>query len=149
MAKAKRSKRHISQTPQAEEGRPGIVTFAAIMMFALAGFELIFALMEFWNAEWITRSVYGSFGGHLWIWGSFDVLVAALALFTGIDILRGGAFGQVMGLVLAGLSAIRWFFYLIAAPWLGVVIIAVDILIIYALVAHWEYFDRPSVSRAH
>lgn len=138
----------MSQMSQALGRRPGLVTFAAIMMFLLAGFQVTFALVEFWNAAWIGLNIYGSFGGYLWLWGILDVLVALVAFYAGVSILRGGAFGQVMGLVIASFSAVRWFFYLPAEPWIAAVMIAVDILIIYALVAHWEYFDKDSASAA-
>src|SRR5258708_1786301 len=48
--------------------RPGLVTFAAVMMFVLAGFQLTFAIVEFANAAWVAANVEGSFGGPLWIW---------------------------------------------------------------------------------
>lgn len=134
----------MSQMSQALGRRPGLVTFAAIMMFVLAGFEITFALVEFWRATWVAVSVYGSFGGYLWVWGILDGIFALIAFYAGVDLLRGGTFGQVVGIVIASLSAIRWFFYLPAAPWLGAVIIAVDVLIIYGLVAHSEYFQQSS-----
>ena len=54
---------------------------------------------------------------------------------------RGGEVGRIIGIVIAAVSAVRWFFYLPYAPIAALVIIAIDILIIYALVAHSEYFD--------
>jgi hypothetical protein len=131
----------MSQLSRALTRRPGLVTFAALMMFLLAGFELTFAIVEFANAAWVSTNVYGSFGGYLWLWGILDVLFALAALYAGYDILQGGTFGQVFGILIATFSAIRWFFYLPAAPWVAVVIIAVDILIIYGLVAHADYFS--------
>lgn len=132
----------MSQAPQTLGRRPGLVTFAAIMMFLLGGFQLTFAILEFANATWIALNVYGSFGGYLWLWGIIDALFALVAIYAGYDLLRGGVFGQWVGIAIAAVSAIRWFFYLPAAPWLAVVIIAVDILIIYGLVAHQEYFEE-------
>lgn len=121
--------------------RPGLVTFAAIMMFLLAGFQLVWSIVEFANAAWLSSVTYGNFNGYLWLWAILDLLVAAAAFYAGYDILRGGSFGRVFGVVVAGISAIRWFFYLPAAPWIGIVMIAVDIIIIYALVQHSEFFD--------
>jgi hypothetical protein len=125
--------------------RPGLVTFAAIMMFLLAGFQLVWSITEFANAAWLSSVTYGNFNGYLWLWAILDLLVAAAAFYAGFDILRGGSFGRVFGVVVAGISAIRWFFYLPAAPWIGIVMIAVDILIIYALVEHSEFFDSMAV----
>jgi hypothetical protein len=137
----------MSQTPDVLGRRPGLVTFAAIVLALLGGFQLTFALMEFWRATWIALSVYGTFGGWLWIWGILDTLFALVALYAAYDILQGGTFGQIIGILIASISAIRWFFYLPAAPWLGAVVIAVDIIIIYALVAHAEYFQQATAAK--
>lgn len=124
--------------------RPGLVSFAAVMMFMLGGFQLTWAIVEFVNAAWLAGTAYGTFNGFLWLWAIVDVLLALVSFYAGYDILRGGQFGQVYGVIIAGFSAIRWFFYLPAAPWMGIVIIAVDILIIYGLVAHSDYFREMS-----
>jgi hypothetical protein len=79
-------------------------------------------------------------GGRLWIWGIVDALFALVALYAAYDLLKGGKVGRIIGLVYAILSAVRWLFFLPVAPIAAVVFIAVDILIIYGLVAHEEYF---------
>jgi hypothetical protein len=119
---------------------PGMVTFAGTMLLLYGGFQIAWALVEFANAARITAAPYGNFGGFLWSWAILDVLFAGAALYAGYSVISGGRFGQVFGLILAGISAIRWFFYLPAAQWLGIVMIALDILIIYALVVHADYF---------
>jgi hypothetical protein len=116
------------------------------MMFLLGGFQLTFALVEFWQATWIALSVYGSFGGYLWLWGILDGIFALIAFYAGADLLRGGSYGRIVGILIAAFSAIRWFFYLPVSPWMAVVIIAIDILIIYGLVAHSEYFNEASAA---
>lgn len=126
--------------------RPGLVTFAAIMLIVFAGFQGVWAFVEFTNAAWIASVTYGSFGGYLWVWAIVDGLVALAALFAGFDIFQGGSFGQVFGIIIAALSAFRWFFYLPAAPVMGIVAIGVDVVIIYALIAHADYFARSSTS---
>jgi hypothetical protein len=125
--------------------RPGLVTFAAIMMFLLGGFQLIFAIVEYWNAVWFAGTVYGNFSGRLWLWGIIDTIIGLVAIYAGADLLRGGSFGRIVGIVIAGVSAIRWFFYIPAEPWAAVVMIAIDVLIIYGLVAHTEYFENAQV----
>ena len=124
--------------------RPGLVTFSAVMLFMLGGFQATWAIVEFVNAAWLAGTVYGTFNGYLWLWGILDAVLAAVTFYAGYDILRGGQFGQVYGILIAGLSAVRWFFYLPAAPLLGVVVIAIDVLIIYALVAHADYFTHEA-----
>jgi len=128
--------------------RPGLVTFAAILMFLLAGFQVTWALVQFSNAVWIRSVTYGSFGGYLWLWGILDLLYAAVLLYAGYDILRGGRTGQILGLIVVCLNAVRWFFYLPAVPWMAAVVIALDVLAIYALVAHSDYFESGVLNPA-
>jgi hypothetical protein len=133
-----------SDVTNALQRRPGLVTFAGIMLFVNGGFQIVWMIVEFANAAWLANTVYGSFGGFLWLWGLLDLAFAAVVLYAGYDILRGGEFGRVLGIAVAVLSAIRWFFYLPAAPAVAAVIIAIDVLIVYGLVAHAEYFRTPS-----
>jgi hypothetical protein len=134
----------MSQASDMLTRRPGLVTFAAIMMFIAGGFEVVFAIWEFANASWLVTSTYGNFGGYLWLWAIVDLVLAAIILYAGYDLLRGGQFGYILGVMLAGISAIRWFFLIPAAPFLALIIIAVDLLIIFGLTANADYFRRAS-----
>jgi hypothetical protein len=139
-----------SQASARSQGDPlaaetsGLITFAAVMVFTLGGFQIVWAIVEFLNAAWLAGTAYGSFNGHLWLWGILDTIVGLAAIYAGYDILRGGAFGRIFGVIVAGVTAIRWFFYLPAAPILGIVMIAVAVIIVYALVSHGEFFESPS-----
>lgn len=126
---------------QATAARPALVTFAAVIMFLLAAFQLIFAIVEFYNAAWFAQTIYGTFSDRLWLWGVIDLVVAAVAAYAGYDLLRGGTFGRIVGLIAAAIIGVRWFFYLPADPWEGIVMIALAVLVIYGLVANSEYFD--------
>lgn len=144
---------YAAQAPLVTENRrPGLVTFAAIMMFVSAAFTLIWALQEFTAASWIKTNLgnygYSDMVSYLWAWGIFDLILAAVAIYAGIDVLRGGAFGLVVGLVMAGVSATRWFFYIPAAPWTALAIIAIDVLVIYGLIAGSEFFERAQLRGA-
>src|SRR5262249_37335075 len=134
----------MSQASQMLTRRPGLVTFAAIMMFVVAGFQIVFAIMEIFNATWLLSTTYGTFGGYVWIWGIFDLLLAFIPLYAGYDLLQGGQFGFIVGIVIAGISAIRWFFYIPSAPILSLVVIGVDILIIFGLTSSADYFRASS-----
>lgn len=124
--------------------RLGLVTFAAIMMFLLFGLYATVAMLEFFQGTWLLLSTSNVPGGYLWVWGIVDAGLALIALYAGYDILMGGQAGRIIGLVFAIISAVRWFFFLPIAPFAAMAIIAVDILIIYGLVAHGEYFRAAS-----
>jgi hypothetical protein len=121
--------------------RPGLVTYAAIMMFALGGFHILLAISEFANSTWVlSRLDIELFIPILLIWGILDLIIGAIAIYAGVSTLRGGTFGWIMGATFAILSVIRWLFYIPVSPVLAVVVIVLDMLVIYGLVKHSDYF---------
>ena len=121
--------------------RPGMVTFAAIMMFMVAGFEALSALLAFAGTGWWVTDAGNLVYANFVLWGVLDLLIALIALYSGIDLLRGGTFGIAMGYLFAVLGAIRWLFVIPAAPILSVVIIALCVMIIYALAQYSDYLQ--------
>jgi hypothetical protein len=122
--------------------RPGIVTFAAVMMFIVAGFEALLAITEFAGTGWWVTATGDLVYANFVFWGIVDSLIALIALIAGIDLLRGGNFGLVMGYLFAGLGALRWLFVIPVAPVLGVVVIALCVMVIYGLAKHSDYFQE-------
>jgi hypothetical protein len=119
--------------------RPDMVTFAAAVMFALGGFHVLLAISEFADSTWVlSRLDIERFIPILFIWGIVDLILGAIALYAGFSILRGGAFGLIMGFAFAVLGIIRWLFYIPVSPVLAVVIIALDVLVIYGLTRYYE-----------
>jgi hypothetical protein len=120
--------------------RPGILTFAAVMMFIVAGFSVLLAITEFAGTGWwVTASgdlVYANFV----FWAVVDSIIAIIALYAGADILRGGDFGLVTGYVFAGIGLVRWLFYIPITPVLSVVIVTLCAMVIYGLAKHSDYF---------
>ena len=121
--------------------RPGMVTFAAIMMFMVAGFEALSALLAFAGTGWWVTDAGNLVYANLVLWGVLDLLIALIALYSGIDLLRRGTFGIVMGYLFAGLGAVRWLFVIPAAPILSVVVIALCVMVIYALATYSEQLE--------
>ena len=121
------------------EHRPGMLTFAAVTMFVVAGFEVLAALLAFAGTGWWVTEAGNLVYANLVLWGILDSIIALIALYAGIDLLRGGAFGRVMAYVFAVVGAIRWLFVIPAAPVLAVVVIALCVMVIYALATHSDY----------
>jgi hypothetical protein len=117
------------------------VTFAAVMLFVLAGFQLVAAFAELFHAGWVMGNIPGTYGRYLWLWGIIDLAYAAVVIYAGYAILQGLNIGRVLGVIIAMFNAIRWFFYLWYIPWTAAIVIGIDILIIYALTANADYFQ--------
>src|SRR5215208_3793113 len=121
--------------------RPGMVTFAAIIMFMVAGFEVLSAILAFAGTGWWVTDMGNLVYTNFVLWGVLDLIIALIALYAGIDLLRGGPFGLVMGYLFAGLGAIRWLFVIPAAPVLAVVVIALCVMVIYGLAKYSEQLE--------
>ena len=119
--------------------RPGMVTFAAVVIFIVAGLEALTGLLAFMGTGWWVTSTGDLVYANLMFWGIADVIVALIALYAGIDLLRGGSFGLGMGYLFAVLAAIRWLLVIPAAPVLAVVVIALCVMVIYGLT---KYSDQ-------
>src|SRR5215203_3332116 len=123
------------------EHRPGVLTFAAVMMFIVAGFEALSALLAFAGTGWWVTSTGHLVYANFFFWGILDTIIALIALYAGIDLLRGGSFGRAMGYLFAIVAAIRWLFVIPAAPVLAVVVIALCVMVVYALAKHSDYAE--------
>jgi|SRR5947209_4234051 len=124
--------------------RPGWVTFAAVASFVVGIFYALIAITEFADSYWMYNNLpahaYNLVGSHLFWWGILDSIIAALAIGAGVSLLRGGFFGLWAAFSAAGISAIRWLFYIPMDPWLAITIIVLDILVIYGLCMSVDYF---------
>ncbi|MFD4357653.1 hypothetical protein ACFWPK_30655 [Nocardia sp. NPDC058519] len=73
-------------------------------------------------------------------WGWWHIILGALAVIIAIGLLAGQTWGRISAMVIAALSIIANFLWLPYYPWWSILIIAVDIVVIWA-VATW----RPNV----
>jgi hypothetical protein len=122
--------------------RPGMLTFAAVMMFVVAGLEGLSALLNFAGTGWWVTDAGNLVYANFVFWGILDLIIALIALYAGIDILRGGTYGLIVGYLFAVVGAIRWLFVIPAAPVLAVVVIALCVMVVYGLAEHSDYFDE-------
>lgn len=127
-----------SVTAEAATRRPGMVTFAAVLMFIVAGLEALGAFFSFAGTGWWVTSSGDLVYANFVFWGFVDTIIALIALYAGIDLLRGGTFGIVVGYLFAVVAAIRWLFVVPAAPVLAVVVVALCVMVIYGLAKYSE-----------
>ncbi|MFL6136970.1 MAG: hypothetical protein ACJ74O_04135 [Frankiaceae bacterium] len=120
--------------------RPGIVTFAAVMFYVLSAFYVIAALTEWSNSVWLYQRDYSVGGSKLVIWGFVDFALALVSAYGGYLLWTGRRAGQILGMIFAGISLVRWLFYIPADPWLAIAIAAMDVLILFGLASADEWF---------
>ena len=121
--------------------RPGIITFASILMFLAGGIHLVWSIVALGDAIWLRDIGTGLFGDQLLVWGIVDLIIAVVAFVAGYSLWKGGKFGWWVGLIVAIIFGVRWFFYIPWFPIGALIIITISILIIYGLAVHEDYFD--------
>lgn len=125
--------------------RPGWLTFAAVVLLSVGILRIITAISYFANSSKVDDLSHGLFGGQLWAWGLWDLVIAGLALWGGWSLLGGNSFGRAIGYVWAGLVLIQSFLILAWAPWFGFLAMAIATLVMFALASTSEWRERPDV----
>ena len=113
--------------------RPGWLTFAAVILISVGILRVITAISYFANSSKVDDLSRGLFGGQLWAWGLWDLIIAVLAIWAGFSLLNGNTFGRVIGYIWAGLVLIQSFLILAWAPWYGFLAMAIATLVMFAL----------------
>jgi hypothetical protein len=119
--------------------RPGWLTFAAVVMFSVAGLRLISGIAYLADSNKVNDLSSGLFGDNIFWWGLWDLGIAALALFAGYSLLTGNTFGRVVGYLWAIVVIIQSFLILSYAPWYGFAAMLLAILVIFALSSTSDY----------
>ena len=69
-------------------------------------------------------------------WGWVHLALGTLLLIGGASLLTGGMTGRIIGVIAATLSAISNLVFIAAYPVWSVIMIALDVIVIYAIVVH-------------
>lgn len=69
-------------------------------------------------------------------WGWWHIAVGALLTLTAFALFSGAVWARVVAVVLAVISAAGQLLVLPVQPWWSVIVIAIDVLVIYALTTH-------------
>ena len=123
--------------------RPGWLTFAAVVMFAVGFLRVISAIYYFADSNRVANVSAGALGDNLFLWGLWDLVVALLAFYAGYSLLSGNMFGRVVGYIWAIAVIVESFLLLAYAPWFGFATIALAMFVIYALSTTSEWRETP------
>ena len=114
----------------------GIAVFAGIVMIVGGAFQALEGLAGVVNDKYLVVLPNYLYAFDLTVWGVLHLLVGVALLVIGIALLRGQTWGRVAGMIVAAISAILNFVWLPFSPWWALMIIAIDVLIIWALASY-------------
>jgi hypothetical protein len=117
-------------------GWVGWVYFAGAMLILLGSFNAIEGLVAIFNDHYYVPTRQGLLVFDLTTWGWIHLLVGGLAVIAGVGLFTGAMWARVFGVILAGVNAIAQLAFLSAYPVWAVIVIALDVLVIWALIVH-------------
>ena len=77
-------------------------------------------------------------------WGWWNLILGVLLVLTAFAVLAGATWARIVAVILAIMSAIVQMLLVPAQPWWSFIVIAMDVLIIYALIAHGDELRADS-----
>lgn len=122
-----------TERPQVETS--GWVTFAGAMLALVGTLNIVYGIAAISDSRvYVAEDVYVF--GSLNDWGWFLLFVGALQLVTAFGVWSGNEIARWAGVLLAGANAIVLLLFLPAFPLLALALFAVDVLVIYGLLAY-------------
>lgn len=116
----------------------GFTAFAGVMMIIAGAFQAVagFAAILEDKVYVVGQDYVFSFDATTWGW--IHLLIGIVLLLAGFGVFSGSVMARTIGVIWAGLSAIVSFMFLLGwnQPFWSMLIIAIDIIIIWALTMH-------------
>jgi hypothetical protein len=111
----------------------GASTFAATVMIVVGIFQFVEGLVTVVNGSKFLVTTNYVFTFNATAWGWFHMIIGLGAAVAGGFIFTGNIFARSVGIALAALSAIANFMWLPHYPIWAIVLIALDVVVIWAL----------------
>jgi hypothetical protein len=124
-------------TQEAPSAWTGWIIFAGVMLIMVGAFQIIEALTALFR-----HTYYAVNNDHLLVrvnytgWGWIHLVLGVLLVCAGLGLFAGQMWARVVGVLLAGLSAVANLVFIAAYPFWSLTVIFLDILVIYAISVH-------------
>ncbi len=128
----------MTTAPTATTDRSSWVLYAATMFVIVGIMNVLYGLTMIINDTWIVFGATEVWYIDLTAWGWITLLLGILGLLVAYGISLGQTWAKVVGTTVAALTAIDAFLIIPYYPIWGVVILALAMLVIWALTVHGD-----------
>jgi hypothetical protein len=111
----------------------GGITFAAVVLMLIGFFQVVAGLSAVIDDEFFVVARNYTFDLDTSAWGWVHLLLGLLLVFTAWGLFIGAGWAVVVGIFLAGLSALANFFFIPYYPFWAILVIALDVWVIWSL----------------
>jgi hypothetical protein len=113
------------------------VTFAGVMMLILGSLDVIWGIAAIANSEIVVVGGHGALVLDISTWGWVQLILGVVVALTGLGLLAGNEVARIVAVFLLAANAVLQVVWFPAAPLWALMIIALDVVIIYQLIADW------------
>jgi hypothetical protein len=118
-------------------GWVGWVYFAAVLMTIAGTFEIVAGLTALFSSGYFLVGAQDLLvSADFTVWGWLHIALGAIAVGAGLGLFTGQMWARVVGIAMAMVSAVVNFAFLAAHPAWTIMLIALDVVIIYAIAVH-------------
>jgi len=117
-------------------GWVGWAMFACVLMILVGGFNIIYGLVGIFDDKRLATTGRSLLVFDVSGWGWILLITGLIQVFAALAVFNGKLWGRIVGMLMAGLNAWTHLTMLDAQPVWSALIIAVDVLVIYALSVH-------------
>ena len=115
----------------------GWISFAGFLMMIVGGFKILQGLGWVINSNNLfPENKDAILGQNANSWGWFMIVLGTVLLLAGLAVFSGNVLARTVGVIAAIVSAFSAFASMTFYPFLGLVVIGMDIAIIWALTVH-------------
>lgn len=116
----------------------GMIAFAGVMMILVGVFQAVAGFGAILKDQVFVVGADYVFSFDATTWGWIHLLLGIVLVFAGFGVFAGQIWARTVGVLVAGLSAIGNFMFLLGwqAPIWSILVIALDVMIIWALTVH-------------
>lgn len=132
-------------TTTTKTGWTGWVVFAGVILITVGIFSAVQGLVALIGPS----SYYVVTEGGLWLldvtgWGWWNLIIGVLLVLVGGALLSGQTWARVIAIILVILNAVGALLLIPAQPWWSMIVIAIDVLVLYALIVHGRELREDS-----
>ena len=130
--------------PEPSGWAAGWITFAGIALIMIGIFHAIAGFAEIIDSDSyvLTQQYVLKFNATTWGW--IHLIGGIIVIFAGFGVFRGAVWARTVGVIIAMISAIANFAWLLYMPLWSILMIFIDVSIIWALTVHGHELERIS-----
>lgn len=122
----------------------GWIVFAAFVLLIIGALDALQGIVAIFRDEYVVATAKGVALLDVTAWGWSTLLWGVLIFITGLGLLRGAGWARWLAIIGVGINAIGQIAFMAnypqAYPLWNVLIVALNVLVLYALTARWEGF---------